>query len=307
MAETKYGKYVKSLVFKDYGPGSYRQGTVMDGDFLGMDAQIEFGAYWAAGKMGGKSAKTHTHDFNQLLFWFGGDTRDMGELGAEVELCLGQGADIEKHMITTSTAAFIPKGFAHFPANITRMDKRFLFMQVSCAAQYQETPVVPEVDPQAAKHNFMFFAKYRERVLQAPFLRKGAWSYGPTNADDSGGALAAIRGTDFETMVMCESVKKAPYRFGPNPEKPHVHKLPEVLLFMGADTNDLNYLGAEVEFALGKEMERHTFTTPTAVIVPANLVHCPLTILKVDKPFIICDVRPFGTEPLNPRSPELKL
>jgi hypothetical protein len=305
MADTKYGKYVKKLVFKDYGPGSYRQGVVMDSDFLGMDARIEFGSFWSAGKMGTQTSAIHTHDFNQMMFWFGGDTRDMGELGAEVELCLGP--EREKHMLTTSTSVYIPKGFPHFPADIVRMDKRFLFLMVSCAKDFKEIPFDASGIPEEKEPSWMFFAKYRDNVAQAPFLRKGAWSYGPTNHDDSGGHLAAIRNNLFETMIMCESIKKAPYRFGPNPEKPHVHKLPEVLLFMGADTSDLNVLGAEFEFALGKEKEYHTINSPAAFIIPGGLVHCPLTITRVDKPFILCDVRPFGTDPLNPRSPEIKL
>lgn len=301
MAATKYDQYVKKLVFKDYGPGSFRQGTIMDSKFLGMDAQIEFGTYWSAGKMGGKSTGPHTHDFDQLMFWFGGDTGDMGELGAEVELFLGP--EPEKHMITSSTAVFIPKGFPHFPANINRMDKRFLFMMVSCCAEYKETPATLQKNPQDVQPVWMFFAKYIDRVVQAPFLRKGAWSYGPTNQDDGGGHLAAIRGKDIDTMIMCESLKKAPYRFGPDPEKPHAHTQPEVLIFMGADTNDLNNFGGEVEFSLGKEQEIHTITSPSAVIVPAKFAHCPVTITKVDKPFILCDVRPFGPGAPNPKTP----
>ncbi|MBN1189172.1 MAG: hypothetical protein JXA46_05410 [Dehalococcoidales bacterium] len=300
MAEKKYGQYVKPLVFKDNGPGSYRQGMLMDSDFLGMDARIEFGAYWAAGKMGGKSTGPHTHDYNQLMFWFGGDTSDMGELGAEVELCLGP--EPEKHMITSSTAVYVPAGFPHFPANIIRMDKRFIFMTVSCSGRYQETPVELQKNLQDVQPSWMFFAKYTDRVIQAPFLRKGAWSYGPSNTDDGGGHLAAIRGTLFDTMIMCESLKKAPYRFGPDPEKPHAHTQPEILIFMGADTSDLSILGAEVEFVLGKEEESHIITTPTAVIVPAGFAHCPLTILKIDKPFILCDVRPFGPGVPNAKS-----
>jgi hypothetical protein len=304
MAETKYGKYVKKLEFKDFGLGSYRQGVVMDSEFLGMDAQIEFGTFWSGGKMGAKgTGAIHTHDFDQMMFWFGGDTQDMGELGAEVKLSMGP--EQEKHMITSSTAAFIPKGFPHLPAEIVRMNKRFLFMQVSCTNNYKEIPFDTKGIPEQTEPVWMFFAKYRDRVLQAPFLRKGAWSYGPTNMDDGGGALAAIKGKELDMMIMCESIKKAPYRFGPNPEKPHVHKLPEVIIFMGSDLNDLNNLGAELEFCFGKEMERHVITSPTAVIVPAKLVHCPLTITKVDRPFIVCDCRPLGTDPMTARSPEI--
>ena len=37
MTTTQYGSLVKNLVFKDYGQGFYRQGTVMDSAFLGLD------------------------------------------------------------------------------------------------------------------------------------------------------------------------------------------------------------------------------------------------------------------------------
>ena len=52
MSATKYGEYVKSLSFEDRGQGCCRQGTVMDGKFLGLDVHIEYGACWTAGKMG---------------------------------------------------------------------------------------------------------------------------------------------------------------------------------------------------------------------------------------------------------------
>jgi len=292
MTEEKYKHFVKSLSFKDYGPGSYRQGIKMSSDFLGLDVNIEYGVYWAAGKIGGESSEAHVHDFDQVMFWLGGDTNEMGELGAEIELCLGE--ERERHMITTTSAVFVPKGFVHFPASITRMDKRFLFMMISCAPVYKETPVSSgtvsiENTPVAG-----WGAKHRERIIHPAFIRKGAWSYGPRNQDDSGGALATIRGKDFDTMILCESLKKAPYRFGPVPDKPHVHSKPEILFFMGADTNDLSVLGGELEMTLGEEQERYIITAPTAVVVPGGLAHNPLTVLKISKPFIMIDVRPYG-------------
>jgi hypothetical protein len=292
MTETKYGRYVKSLSFHDYGPGFYRQGTKMDGEFLGLGAHIQYGTYWAAGKMGGDNGGTHVHDFDQVMFWFGGDTSDMGELGAEIELFLGE--EKEKHMITTTTAVYIPKGFQHLPANVTRMDKRYIYMEVSCAPEYLETSVPSNDKNLDAIPVSGFGSRYRERVVHPPFIRKGAWSYGPKNRDDSGGALAVIRGKEFNSMILCESIKKAPYRFGPVPDKPHVHPLSEILIFIGTDTNDLSVLGAEVEISLGEEQERHIITTPTAVVCPGNLPHCPLTITKIDRPIILTDVRPFG-------------
>jgi uncharacterized RmlC-like cupin family protein len=289
VAEKKYQRYVKQLSFKDDGPGFYRQGTEISSEFLGLDVSIRYGTYWVAGRIGKEPYQPHVHDFDQVLLWMGTDAADIGDLGAEVELCIGE--EMEKHMITTTTAVSIPKGLPHLPASITRMDKRFILFSVSMAAELTSTPVPSDKSPAEPAG---WQSKYRDKVLHVPYTRKGAWSYGAQNPDDSGGALAVIRGADFNYVIMTETLKKAPYRFGPIPDKPHTHPKPEILIFMGIDCNDLSELGGEVEIALGDEMERYVFNTPTVVYCPADLPHCPLTITKVDKPFLLTDVRPFG-------------
>jgi hypothetical protein len=300
MARTKYGQYVKKLVFRDDAPGYYRQVATLDGESLGLDAHIQFGAYWAAGSMGTAPYPPHVHDFDQVMLWLGADPADMGELGAEVELCLGK--EGEKHMITTSTAVVVPKGMPHFPANIIRMEKRFIFFTVSCAPEYTEKALRADKKIFDKNPALMFTSKYRDNIINISFMRKGAWSYGPRNRDDSGGSLAFIRGreTQFDFLIMCESIKRAPYRFGPDPDHPHVHPRPEILFFLGTDLNDISQLGAEAEICLGKEMERHLITEPTAVVIPGGLAHNPLVITRVDHPMILTDVRPFGSPPPAP-------
>jgi hypothetical protein len=300
MAHTRYGQYVNKLTFRDRQPGFYRQVATLDGKPFGLDVHIEYGAYWAAGSMGTAPYSPHVHDFDQVMLWLGADPGDMGELGAEVELCLG--AKGEKHMITTTTAVAVPRGLPHFPANITRMDKRFIFFTVSCAQNYQETVLRPDKKIFEKEPALMFNAKYRDNIINVPFMRKGAWTYGPKNRDDSGGVLAFIRGREgmFDFLIMCESIKKAPYRFGPEPDKPHVHPLPEILFFIGTDLEDLGRLGAEAEICLGKEMERHLIVAPTAVVIPGGLAHNPLVITGIDRPMVLIDVRPFGSHPPAP-------
>ncbi|UCD09650.1 MAG: hypothetical protein JSU79_03130 [Dehalococcoidales bacterium] len=301
-----YDKYVKPLTFTDYGYGSFRQGTRLGPEDLGMDVIIEFGTFWSAGKMGTESYRPHKHDFNQVLYWFSANTDDMSELSAEIELFLGE--ETERHMLTASTAVGIPAGMPHMPANILRMGHRFIFMEISAAAKYEATDLPFEKGQLDNKPLAGFRSKYQSQFIRVPFIRKGPWSYGQDNPDDSGGHLGVINGKDtgFDFIIMCESLKKAPYRFGPIPDKPHVHQNPEILLFMGANKNDLSQLGGEAEIALGKEMELHRITQPTAVIVPGGLPHNPLTITKVDVPFIMTDVRPFGMEPPSSRtSPDL--
>jgi hypothetical protein len=65
---------------------------------------------------------------------------------------------------------------------------------------------------------------------------------------------------------------------------PHTHPYPECLVFVGLDPTNINYLGAELELALGEEQEKYTFDKPTVVVIPAGLPHCPLITKKVDNP-----------------------
>ncbi len=65
---------------------------------------------------------------------------------------------------------------------------------------------------------------------------------------------------------------------------PHVHPYPEVLLFVGLDTANVNYLGAQIECCLGAEQETYTFDEPTAIVVPAGVPHGPITTKRMFSP-----------------------
>jgi hypothetical protein len=65
---------------------------------------------------------------------------------------------------------------------------------------------------------------------------------------------------------------------------PHVHPYPECLLFVGLDTANIKYLGAEIDCCLGSEQETYTFNEPTAIIVPAGMPHGPITTKRVYSP-----------------------
>jgi hypothetical protein len=291
MARKKYSKYVKTLEFKESRPDFYRQGIKLGSDFFGFDVLLEMGTYIAPGRLGINPGKPHVHNFDQVMIWLGVDTDDIGDLDAEIEVCLGE--DLERHMITTSTAMFIPKGTPHYPATINRMDKKSFYIEISYTKNYSEK--LFKTDKKAGDYA-TYMSKTRGMVQSIAFIRKGAWSYGATNRDDSGGNLAFINGKGLKNdfLLMFESLKKAPYRFGPNPSAPHTHPMPEVLFFLGSDPDNMNELGGEAELALGKEKEIYVINKPTAVLCPDKFPHCPLTITKVDKPFFLMDCRPFG-------------
>jgi hypothetical protein len=71
----------------------------------------------------------------------------------------------------------------------------------------------------------------------------------------------------------------------------HTHPEEEMLVFVGLDPDDLNFMGAELEVGMGENYERHIFNTPTVAICPKGFPHLPLITRWVDKPYsfiVIC-------------------
>ena len=64
---------------------------------------------------------------------------------------------------------------------------------------------------------------------------------------------------------------------------PHVHDNDdEIIGFFGSNPDNPGDLGGEVEIWLGDE--RHIITRTAMIFVPAGLKHCPLVLLRVDRP-----------------------
>lgn len=286
----QYGKWIKPFSYQNW-QGHYRQVTSHISEF--PDLHIEYGTPSVAGRIGPDSPEIH--DFNQVMIFMGTDTANIGDLGAEIELCLGP--EKEKHMITTSTAVLIPKGTAHMPAKIIRMDRRFIIMTISQASHVtaKSTALEKEYTGDPIAGLSLMRSKYRDNIPIMLWERKGAWHYGAQNRDDAGGYITFIRGGEvFGFQMMYESINKGPYRFG-DPYIPHVHSYDESLLFIGADCSDLTQLGGEYVMSMGKEMERHVCSVPSLIHLPKGFPHCPLVITKVDKPFIFVVLQGFSS------------
>jgi len=285
----KFAKYVKPINYQDPGWGSIRPWARMDSAFLeGENLTIDVGTVVYGGKIGKEPYGAHMHDFDQVIYLLGGDCNEMGELNAEVELCLG--AEQEIQQINSTTAVYVPRGMPHFPLTVRRMTRRFYYMEISMTREYKETPV-PGGSPTEVKG---MASKYRSNMTRPAFIRKTPGNMNPESKDDSGGALASITNKLFPTLIMCESLVKAPYRF-PNAYS-ETHPQPEFIVFMGSDPDEPTKLGGEVELYVGEknEAERYIVTVPIVWIVPAQLPHNPNIVTKIDRPFIFTDIRPFG-------------
>jgi hypothetical protein len=86
-------------------------------------------------------AETHTHDFDQIIFFLGGNPNNVGDFGAEVELHLGE--DQAKNMINYTSCVYIPAGLLHCPLNIKRVDRPIMFIDVTLSPGLSIRPVPP--------------------------------------------------------------------------------------------------------------------------------------------------------------------
>ncbi len=293
-AVRKYDKLIKTIPMKEYDEGGFRQGVELDKKWLGFDVTVKYGVYQMAGKMGKAPHTPHVHDFDQVLVFAGSNMDDIGDLNAEVEICIGD--ELETHMITTTTAVAIPKGTPHFPATINMMQRPLFFYEISIAPQYSEKPVLTN---KAHGPIAGFRSATKKYIMPLSFIRKGAWIYGPTNRDDGGGHLAFIVTKDkvgFDFVMLYESMKRGPYRIGPDPDKPHTHPTTQIMCLLGTNPYDLSDLGGEFEICMGKEQEKHKFTKSTAVLTPPFVPHWPGGVVKLERPMIFADIHPFGND-----------
>jgi len=63
---------------------------------------------------------------------------------------------------------------------------------------------------------------------------------------------------------------------------PHKHDFSEVLGFFGTDRDNPKELGAEIELWI--DGEKNLMNKSFIAFIPAGIVHCPLNILKIDRP-----------------------
>src|SRR4030067_3215 len=136
MAGEKYGKYIlkHSLVYGDFGPKICITGeTDFNSDFSIICLPVT--------KPVLMEEHPHSHDFDIYLTFIGFGPGGLEELGAEIEMSLGE--EREKFVITSPTSVYIPKGLVHCPLDFKRVDKPVLLVHSSLASKYTKKEPVP--------------------------------------------------------------------------------------------------------------------------------------------------------------------
>jgi hypothetical protein len=76
--------------------------------------------------------QAHVHDFDEVLGFFGTNPKDAHDLDGEVEFWI----DGEKHLLTKSFLAFIPKGVKHCPLRVTKVNRPIFHFATGPKSKY---------------------------------------------------------------------------------------------------------------------------------------------------------------------------
>jgi hypothetical protein len=285
--EKKYGHLVKKLNIQK-GPGGALPNQLIWLDSKTLEGvPLNFGGgdhtttgYWHTW------AGAHTHSCDEVLFFLGLDPSDITYLGAEVAMEMGE--EQEEHVIKESSIVVVPKGLPHGPFTTLQVDKPFRGCHILLASEYQANWLPKETKPPKTAGN-----KYSRLIkpLKGKVISPAKMGVGSGNADQ----LVWFFSKDLEGLEInftwgiysgCGIWHREKGK-----SIGHIHPYDEILVFVGLDPNNLNYLGAEIEIDMGAEHERHIFSEPTVVICPKGFQHTPLITRWVDKPFgcfVIC-------------------
>ena len=139
MAETKYGKHIFTGLIKDIPHYTGKSIVAHDGE---LDTECSIGYHCISKPM--SFDHPHSHDFTELLCFIGGNPEDITDLGAEIEMTIGE--EREKHTINATAVVSLPPGLLHCPIVFKRVDKPLIFLEVSLTRIWKPTGPPPEKD-----------------------------------------------------------------------------------------------------------------------------------------------------------------
>ena len=122
--------------------------VIFSNDFI-KDAttKIEYGFITGDKNIGdGNDFNPHKHDYEEIFLFLGTDPADTARLGAEIEFWLGEGNDLEKVIINTSSAVYVPAGMAHFPQIWKNVERPVMTMVIMPTTGERDLQMIPMED-----------------------------------------------------------------------------------------------------------------------------------------------------------------
>jgi hypothetical protein len=249
----------------------------------------------------------HSHDnFDELFLFWGTDPTDNTRLGGEVEMWLGDGENAQKYIAKEPTAKWVPRGVAHNPWIVTKVDDPkypIIIMVIALTHTYNTTDEVTKnyppppafsmdklgiEQPGKGKYTKYFNRMLLSQTIMIPQLRGRVCV--PNLMFDDTTYRAPVWVEIFHVYAGGQGVgvpclQMSPTRDGKMRDNrngsQHSQNFDELFLFISADPHDTLNLGGEVVTYLGDE--GYSLTKSTGVFVPAGTPHNPQYYKRVDK------------------------
>jgi hypothetical protein len=132
VAETKYGKYIVTDLNKIPDALGTRVYCLHGGVFDGAP-YVDCAWFWPQPKEVVVVDKGHTHDFGEVVTFFGSNPDDPTDLCGEIEFWLGD----EPNTITKSCVIFVPKGVKHCPLILKKVDRPIFHFATATDKNYR--------------------------------------------------------------------------------------------------------------------------------------------------------------------------
>jgi hypothetical protein len=119
--------------------------------------------------------------------------------------------------------------------------------------------------------------KYGKYIIKEPYVKRAQ--------------LESVSVNSKQLMADCIMIHQVFYKPGfvvPGPG--HAHDFGQVLAFLSTNPMNCREFDAEVEVCLGEEPEKHIINVPTVISIAKTLIHGPITITKINKPFIFLEI-----------------
>jgi hypothetical protein len=124
MAESKYGHIILTGLIKDIPHYTGKSIVAHDGE---LDTECSMGYHCISKPM--SFDRPHSHDFAEMLCFIGGNPEDITDLGAEIEMTLGDEGEV--HKINTTAVVAMPPGLKHCPIVFKKVTRPLVFLEIS--------------------------------------------------------------------------------------------------------------------------------------------------------------------------------
>jgi hypothetical protein len=255
-----------------------------------------------------RSVGQHSHEeFDEVYFFYGTDPTDNTRLGGQVEMWLGHGEDAEKFVMKDPSAVYVPKGLAHNPWIITKVNDPkhpIMITTVALTRDYAASPVTHYPYPPAFNADLIGveqpgegkYSKYVNRLLlsQDIYISQLAGRVCTPNLMFDHNVCSAplwaefflvyAGGTGVGVPSLVDGMQKAALGdWDWSKGMQHAQSYDEVFLYLPTDPHDTLNLGGEIVAYLGDEA--YSVTEPSSAYLPGMEPHNPMYYRRVDRPY----------------------